>query len=247
MKVILSLLLVIVSYSVSAEQCDVSVERDIKSNDGWLLFHLEDGTNVEINDESQVLIGGDVVELTPEQLQAVQQYRQSVTHHMESLADYAASNAQFLDHVIDDIAASLGAPGAFDELKEELDQFWGAASEAYLNTDTVILPAGTFDSLSETWKSHALKAKALFDEEFIEQVWQVLLSKIQEEGGISLSAMGGLLLELEANISERLETHSKELDVQENKMCESLHEIVDQEDDMRNQIPELQDYRIFTI
>jgi len=247
MKVILSLFLVLFSYSVNAEQCDVTVERDVKSNDGWLLFHLDHGKNVEINGDNQVVIAGEVVELTPEQLQAVQEYRQSVTHHMESLAEYAKSNAQFLDNVIDDIAISLGDPDAFDELKGDLDDFWKTITESYLLKDDVILPAGTFDSLSETWQSHASKAQALFDQEFLGQIWAALSSKIEQGGSISLQAMGELLVELEASISQRLDTHSEELEIQEINMCESLQDIADQENDIRDQIPELKDYRVFTI
>jgi hypothetical protein len=247
MKVIISLFLVLFSCAVSAQQCDVTIERDVKSNNGWLLFHLDDGRNVEINDNNQVLIGGEVVELSPEQLQAVQQYRHSVTEHFKRLAIYAQSNAQFLDDVIDDIASSLGAPDAFDELKGDLDRFWQKITDAYLLQEDLILPAGTFDSLSATWHDHATNAKVLFDEGFIDQAWQVLSEKIKQEGGVSLTEMGEMLVTLENSITERLQIHSHDIDRQESQMCDSLHGIVDQENELRSHIPELKDYRVFTI
>lgn len=249
MKIFLAVCFIFFSHVVlaSSEQCAVKVEREVEANDGWLLFHLDDGRNVEINDQNQVLIGGQVVELSPEQRQAVDQYRNSIATHMQRLSVYAKSNAEFLGDVIDDIGLSLGAPEAFDDLKVELDHFWQTTVEPYQIHQGNILPAGTFEALRDSWHSQAIKAKALFDQAFIDQAWQALSEKFKQEGSLSLTAISDMLTTLEATISERLQLHSNSLDQQESKMCESLHDIAEQENDLRDQIPELKDYQVFTI
>jgi hypothetical protein len=249
MKIFFAFCLLFFSYIAHAsdQQCAVKVEREVEANDGWLLFHLDDGRNVEINDQNQVLIGGEVVELSPEQRQAVDQYRNSIAMHMQRLSTYAKSNAKFLGDVIDDIGASLGAPEAFNELKLELDNFWQNTVESYQLNQGNRLPAGTFDALRESWNSQAIKAKALFDQAFIEQAWQALSEKFKQEGGLSLTAMSDMLIALEATISERLQLHSNSLEHQESNLCESLNDIAEQEKDLRDKIPELKDYQVFTI
>jgi hypothetical protein len=247
MKYIYSLLLTLVAFAGHAAQCDVSVKNEVKANGGWLMLHLDDGRDVEIDNKNQVYIDGGAIKLSPSQLQAVKNYRDKVDQHLQALKSYAQANAKLLDNIVDDVAASLGSPHGFDGLKQDLDTFWHDITKKYFNQSEVVLPAGSINTLSEHWKEHVGKAKKLFDEEFLDQIWVVLSNKMKEDGGLNLTSLGEMLVELEAQISERLESHSNKMNRQESNMCESLHDIVDKEEDLRNQIPELNDYRVFTI
>jgi len=246
MKLIFPLLLSLIAFSASASQCEVSVKNDVQANDGWLMFHLNDGRDVEIDDHDHVYLQGKPIELTPSQTDAVKQYRNKVNEHLQVVKQYAQENAQFLNSLIDDISASLGDPKAFDGLKTDLNNFWRDVTNKYFSDGDVMLPAGSMDSLSQQWQQHVSKAKALFNQEFLDQVWDALSVKFKQEKGINLTEMGEMLLELESRISERLDSHSNRMDFQENNMCESLNDIVKKETDIREQIPELHDYRVFS-
>ncbi len=247
MKFVFSLLLSLTAFSACASQCEVSVKNDIQANDGWLMFHLDDGRDVEIDDQDHVYLQGRPIELSPAQTEAVKQYRSKVNRHLEIVKQYAHENAQFLTDLIDDIAVSLGNPDSFDGLKKDLNNFWQDVTDKYFADGDVILPAGSMDSLSENWQQHVGQAQAIFNQTFLNQVWDALSEKVKQENGINLTSMGEMLLELETRIAERLDSHFSQMDFQETNMCESLNDIVHEEDDLREQIPELHDYRVFTI
>ncbi len=247
MKSTILLLLTFMAFSASASQCEVKVVNEVKANDGWLMFRLDDGSDVEIDENNQVFLHGNELELSPEQVEAVKRYRNTVTQHLARVKLYAEENAQFFNNVIDDISASLGKPDAFAGLKSDLDRFWQNVGESYQAGTELVLPSGTLESLSDSWQKHFANAKEVFDETFLDQAWDAFSAKLKQEDGFSLTAMAQLLVDLEARISERLDSRSQQMDVQQGNMCESLHDIVEQEDNLREQIPELHDYRTFTI
>lgn len=247
MKYIISLLLFFATFYANASQCEVSVAHEVKVNDGWLMFRLDDGSDVEIDDNDQVYLQGDQLTLSPEQVEAVKRYRNTVTQHLQRVKLYAEENAQFFNNVIDDIAVTLGKPDAFNSLKSDLARFWQNVGESYQDGTELVLPSGSLESLSNSWQKHFSGAKELFDDTFLDQAWDAFSAKLKQEDGFSLTAMAQLLVDLEARISERLDSRSEQMDVQQDNMCESLHDIVEKEDNLREQIPELHDYRIFTI
>lgn len=247
MKYLFSLLLLLSSCLVQASQCEVQIEKQVKANGGWLMFYLDDGRNVEIDENDQLFVDGTAVELSAAQMESIKRYRSRINQHLATIKSYAQENAEFLSHLIDEIAVSLGTPDMFDGLKKQLDEFWHQVSDSYFNQGDFVLPAGSVTAFSEKWQQNVTQTKDLFDSEFLEQLWSALSAKMKQDDGINLTTMGEMLLELEARVSERLSEHRTQMDTQESNMCESLHGIVENENELREQIPELHDYRVFTI
>ncbi|NMT03967.1 DUF2884 family protein, partial [Vibrio parahaemolyticus] len=85
------------------------------------------------------------------------------------------------------------------------------------------------------------------NKEFLASSLDALSKKMKEEGGINLTALSESMAELSAKVEERLAEHSKEVEQQAEDLCDSLDDMAGQENDLLKKIPELKDYRVFTI
>ncbi|MBE3723576.1 YggN family protein, partial [Vibrio parahaemolyticus] len=77
-----------------------------------------------------------------------------------------------------------------------------------------ILPADSFESMTQGWTKDFEKAQEIFNKEFLASAFDALSKKMKEEGGLNLTALSESMAELSAKVEQRLAEHSKEVEQQ---------------------------------
>lgn len=159
----------------------------------------------------------------------------------------AQESLALANDIIDDIAVSLDAPDAFDNVKAAVKDFFSEVESRYYREGDWILPADSFASMTESWSDDFKRAQEIFNKEFISSAFDAMSSKMKQEGGLNLSAMSESMAELKSKVQQRLQQHSKEIEQQTQEFCDSLEDMADQEQELLQKIPELKNYQVFTI
>ncbi len=63
----------------------------------------------------------------------------------------ASDGLELANDIIDDVAASLDAPGAFDNVKVAVKDFFADVQSRYYKDGDFILPADSFESMTQGW------------------------------------------------------------------------------------------------
>ncbi|MDW1501437.1 DUF2884 family protein, partial [Vibrio sp. YT-19(2023)] len=132
-------------------------------------------------------------------------------------------------------------------VKVAVKDFLADVQSRYYKDGDFILPADSFESMMQGWTKDFEKAQEIFNKEFLASAFDALSKKMKEERGLNLTALSESMAELSAKVEQRLAEHSKEVEQQAEDLCESLDNMAGQEDDLLKKIPELKDYRVFTI
>ncbi|KJY82360.1 chemotaxis protein [Vibrio galatheae] len=247
MKKVLLALPLLLSSPVYAVQCKVDLENEIHLNGERLEIVQTSGDKAVIDSDNNLLIHGEKIELSRDQQQAVEQYRDSLNDYLPRAKQIAQDGLALANDIVDDVAQSFDAPEAFESVKQAMQQFYADIEARYYQNGDLVLPADSFGSLSETWSEDFEKAKAIFNEEFITSAFNAMSEKMQAESGINLTEMANSMTELKERIAERLKQHSAEVEEQTEAFCDSLDQMAEQEQQLHNKIPALKDYQVFTI
>lgn len=236
--------LLVNSALVSAEQCPLQMHNELHENGGWIEIHKADGRVATLTENNSVQIDGKSVALDREQKQAIARYRADLISGIRQIRAYSNDAIAFLNETLNDVETSIELPGAFDDVKHKLNAFWQQTSDQYFekNGETV-LPKGAFEHVMNAWT----KARSLFDDEFIVSVWNSLSEKMKDENGVNLTAMASVIDQLKTKIEARWHEHDIERHQQEKALCDSMNQLIKEEQELHQKIPELKDYQLFTI
>ncbi|MDE1221045.1 YggN family protein [Vibrio aestuarianus] len=247
MKKIILLASVLLSSPLWAAQCRVNVGHEVHL-DGEKVEIIKTSTDkVLIDDHNSLYIDGERVELDAEQQSALEKYRENINTALPKAKQLASDGLALANDILDDVAASIDSPNAFDNVKQSMTEFFANIESRYYQDGDLVLPAQTFESMSETWAEDFEKAKALFNQEFIESAFTALSSKMQQEGGLNLTELANTIAELKNKLAIRINEYSTQIQKESEDFCESLDNMVEQEQQLHQKIPELKDYQVFTI
>ncbi|MGD8173183.1 YggN family protein [Vibrio sp. TRT 21S02] len=230
-----------------AAQCQVDLKNEIRLGGQQLEIHQANGETAILDDNDNLVIHGEKIELDAGQKEAIAQYRQHLNDHLPRAKQIAEDGLNLANDIIDDVAKSLDSPEAFDSVKVAMKDFWASIEARYYKNGDLILPAESFESMSNTWMEDFAKAKDIFNDEFITSAFEAMSTKMKEEGGLNLTEMANSMTELKARISERIESHSADIEQQGQEFCDSLNQMAEEEQQLHKKIPELKNYQIFTI
>lgn len=132
-------------------------------------------------------------------------------------------------------------------MKVAVKDFFADVEARYYKDGDFILPADSFDSMTESWSQDFEKAQEIFNKEFLTSAFDALSAKMKEDGGLNLTALSESMTDLQAKVQERLAEHSEDVEKQAEDLCESLDDMAVEEQDLLKKIPELKDYQVFTI
>lgn len=239
--------LLFLSSSVFAGQCKVDVQNEVHLSGSNVEIHTTSGDTAVMDESNRLYLHGEQVELDSSQQQAIEDYRQSVSSALPKAKQLAQKGMDVASEVLDDVAASLDAPGAFEDVKQSMRTFFADIESRYYDDGDFILPANTFDSMAAQWQEDFAKAKALFSQEFFSSAFDALSQKMKQEGGLNLTELGKTMDELTAKLESRLNEHSADVEKEGKELCDSLDGIVEQEQKLHKKIPELKNYQVFTI
>ncbi|GAL12574.1 methyl-accepting chemotaxis protein [Vibrio astriarenae] len=233
--------------AVWATECRVDIDNDVYFSANSLKVGDTSGAYLEIDHEDQVTVEGEVLALTPEQQLAIESYKQRLAEYgprVKQLTDDGLSVA--LD-IIDEVSIAMDAPRAFDDLKSALADYFGRLQERYYSQDGFSVPAASFDELIEQWQQELEEAKALFTREFFEDAFNALSAKMNQEGGLNLTQMAEEMGELKGQLEQKFREHANQLKKDKDSLCDELEGMKQQEQELHQKIPQLKNYRVFTI
>ncbi len=243
----LLLSLLFCSTSVFAGQCKVDVQNEVHLSGSNVEIHTTSGETALMDEDNRLYLHGEQIELDSSQQQAIEDYRESVSSALPKAKELAQKGMDVASDLLDDVAASLDAPEAFEDVKQSMKTFFADIESRYYENGDFVLPANTFDSMTAQWQEDFEKAKALFSQEFFSSAFDALSQKMKQEGGLNLTELGKTMDELTAKFEARLKEHSVTVEKEGKELCDSLDDIVEQEQELHKKIPELKDYQVFTI
>ncbi len=247
MKKTLLLSLLFCSTSVFAGQCKVDVQNEVHLSGSSVEIHTTGGDTAVLDDNNRLYLHGEQIELNSSQQQAIEDYRESVSSVLPKAKELAQKGMDVASNLLDDVAASLDAPDAFEDVKQSMKTFFADIESRYYENGDFVLPANTFDSMTAQWQEDFEQAKALFSREFFSSAFDALSQKMKQEGGLNLTELGKTMDELTSKFEARLKEHSAAVEKEGKELCDSLDDIVEQEQELHKKIPELKNYQVFTI
>lgn len=237
----------LVSASAQAAQCRVDIKNEVRLDGEVLEIHQTNGDKAVVDGSNHLYIHGEKIELNSDQQAAIEEYRENLNAYLPRARQVAQESLALANDIIDDIAVSLDAPDAFDNVKAAVKDFFSEVESRYYREGDWILPADSFASMTESWSDDFKRAQEIFNKEFISSAFDAMSSKMKQEGGLNLSAMSESMAELKSKVQQRLQQHSKEIEQQTQEFCDSLEDMADQEQELLQKIPELKNYQVFTI
>ncbi|NVC62066.1 DUF2884 family protein [Vibrio sp. 05-20-BW147] len=236
-----------VATSAQASQCRVDIKNEVRLDGEVLEIHQTNGDKAVVDASNNLYIHGEKIELNDDQQAAIEEYRENLNAYLPRAKQVAEESLALANDIIDDIAVSLDAPDAFDNVKTAVKEFFADVESRYYKDGDLILPADSFASMTDSWSEDFKRAQDIFNKEFISSAFDAMSSKMKQEGGLNLSAMSESMTELKQKVQERLQQHSQEIEQQTQEFCDSLEDMAVQEQDLQQKIPELKNYPVFTI
>lgn len=248
MKKLALLLSLLCSSPLWAAQCQqLDVKNELHLNGSDVEVHTISGQTAVMDHNNDLYLAGEKQTLTPEQQQAVASYRESITRALPKARQLAHDGLALANDILDDVAASIHSPQAFEGVKQSMREFIADIEARYNKEGDWVLPANTFASMSQQWQQDFDKARALFTEKFLTGAFDAIATRMKQEGGVNLTELGNTMAELKERLEQRFSEHSQLIEKERRELCDSLDEMVEQEQQLQQKIPELKNYQVFTI
>ena len=247
MRPILFIVTLLTCTSALASQCRVDIKNEVHIRNDQVEIHRADGQIATLAANNQLQIDGQSVALNSEQASAMGQFRQSMSDSVPKVKQVITDGLAMADSVIDDLSASMGEPGAFDNLKEGVRSYAQDWESRYYKNGEFVLPASSYEQMKQQWTGEFEKAKVFFSREFMTNAFNTIAQSMKEEGGFNLTKLNDLMAKLKTSMADHLKAHQKELNKKRAELCDSLDNMVEQEKSLHNKIPQLKDYQVFTI
>ena len=246
-KVTVFAALLMVSSQTWAAQCKVDLKNEVHLTGEQLEIHQKNGDTAIVDAHDNLIIHGETIPLDNDQRAAISDYRDELNEYVPKVKQFADDGLAFVNNLIDDVAESIDAPNAFDNVKASMQSFWQDIESRYYKDGDLILPADTFSTMKRDWSADFAKAREIFNQEFITSAFSAMSEKMQKDGGLNLTELTDNMAELKARIEKRIQERGKELKQQGDDFCDSLDDIADKEQSLHEKIPELKGYPVFTI
>ncbi|MDR9828870.1 DUF2884 family protein [Vibrio sp. FNV 38] len=233
--------------SVFAAQCRVDIDNDVHISSERLDIIESDGSKLSVGENNQVTLKGEPLQLTVDQQQALQAYKQRLSDYGPKVKALTDEGLDLALNIVDDIATSIEAPEAFDNLKAAMTDYFSQLQSRYYSNDEFMLPATSFDEFIGQWQEEMDQARALFTSEFFEDAFIALSAKMEQDGSLNLTQMAEDMGQLKTKLEQRFSEHASQLKQGKDSLCEELESIQEQELELHEKIPQLESYRVFTI
>ncbi len=247
MNKVLLALTVFVSFSSHAVGCRVDINNEVHLSDKTVEIHQISGDVARFDESNQLFINDKAVALTAEQQADIAAFRDSLNQYLPKARQIASDTMELANDVLGDLAKSLDAPEAFDPAKEQVAGLIADLEKRYYKDGELVIPAETFDSINERWSKEWQRVQSLFNQEFVSGAFNALSNKMKQEGGINLSELSTQMAEVAKQLEQRLSEYNESLEKENKALCDSLDDAAEQEQNLLKTIPELKDYRVFTI
>ncbi|MGL6314469.1 DUF2884 family protein [Vibrio sp. WXL103] len=233
--------------SMAAAQCRVDINNEVHIKGDTLEIVQSETHKLVVDGDDQLAVEGEILPLTPEQRQALSDYKQRLSEYGPKVKQLTDDGLAMALEVVDEVAQALDDPDAFDNLKSSMSEYFAGLEQRYYSEGEYSLPKVEYDDFVAQWQEELDKAKALFTSEFFSDAFTAMSEKMQLEGGINLTQMAEEMGELKDKLEARLKAHREQLREDQKALCEELEGLKEDEEALHLQIPQLENYRVFTI
>ncbi|RBM40035.1 YggN family protein [Vibrio tarriae] len=240
-------LAVLMSSSTWAAQCQVDIQNEVHLNTQRIEILRTSSDKALIDKQNNLYIQGKRVSLSADQQAAVRQYREQLTSLLPKAQRWADDSLKLANQLVDDVALSLEAPQAFNNVKTSIATLFAEAKAEYFKNGDLVVPAEKFAAMQARWQQKLAQGKEVLTQQFFTSAFDVMASKMQQEGGVNLSQLGKNMADLKNKLDSKLKEQSSTFEKQGREWCDSLNKMTQQEQQLHKKIPQLKNYQVFTI
>ncbi|MGF1775634.1 YggN family protein [Vibrio nomapromontoriensis] len=233
--------------SLAYEQCKLDIKNEVHLDGKQVEIVKAEGSKVLIDDNNELFINGEKVALDRLQQEALASYRENMNKYVPQAKALAENGLALTNDLIDDVSASFDNSEAFDSVKTALSEFFKDIESRYHQDGSFVLKSEAFSSFTNNWQQDYEKAKEVFNKEFFSSAFTALQEKMQQEGGLNLTALSEQMDELKTRLAETMNNQSEVIKEQAEDYCDSLNDVATEEQELQKKIPQLKDYQVFTI
>ncbi|MDB1123195.1 DUF2884 family protein [Vibrio algarum] len=246
-KIVISLMLCFSVGAQAAKQCSVDIKNEVHLDGHQVEIVQPDASKVLIDQDNNVFINGEKLDLNQAQIDAIESYREHMNKYVPQVLDIARDGLELAQNALDEIAVSFNNSEAFNSVKEALEEFFNGMAQRYQKDEQFILQEAAFSDAVATWKEDFAAARETFNAEFFSSAFTAISEQMNAEGGLNLTELKDKLVELQANLTTKLEADSKEIEKDAKQYCGDLEAVAEEEKMLHEKIPELKDYQVFLI
>ncbi len=241
-------LALLMSSSTWAAQCQVDIQNEVHLNTQRIEIRRTSSDKALIDKQNNLYIQGKRVSLNADQQAAVRQYREQLTSLLPKAQRWADDSLKLANQLVDDVALSLEAPQAFNNVKTSMATLFAEAKAEYFKNGDLVVPAETFAAMQTRWQQKLAQGKEVLTQQFFTSAFDVMMAnKMQQEGGVNLSQLGKNMADLKNKLDSKLKEQSSTFEKQGREWCDTLNKMTQQEQQLHKKIPQLKNYQVFTI
>ncbi|EOX1296397.1 YggN family protein [Vibrio cholerae] len=240
-------LALLMSSSTWAAQCQVDIQNEVHLNTQRIEILRTSSDKALIDKQNNLYIQGKRVLLSADQQAAVRQYREQLTSLLPKAQRWADDSLKLANQLVDDVALSLEAPQAFNNVKTSMATLFAKAKAEYFKNGDLVVPAETFAAMQTRWQQKLAQGKEVLTQQFFTSAFDVMANKMQQEGGVNLSQLGKNMADLKNKLDSKLKEQSSTFEKQGREWCDALNKMTQQEQQLHKKIPQLKNYQVFTI
>lgn len=247
MKKHLLALSLLMSSSTWAAQCQVDIQNEVHLNTQRVEILRSSSDKALIDKQNNLYIQGKKMVLSADQQAAVRQYRDLLTSMLPKAQRWADDSLKVANQLVDEVAVSLEAPQAFENVKKSMATFFAQAKAQYFKNDDLVVPAETFESMQNRWQQELSRGREMLTQQFFASAFDVMANKMQQEGGLNLTQLGKNMGDLKNKLDEKVKEQTATFEKQGQEWCDALNKMTQQEQQLHKKIPQLKNYQVFTI
>ncbi|MDE1514875.1 DUF2884 family protein [Vibrio sp. dsl-7] len=247
MKKIMLFLALLISPATWAAQCRVDIQHEVHVNSQRIAILRSSHDQAVLDQQNHLAIQGKKINLTAEQQAALADYRVQLTRLQPKAQHWADQALVQANQWVDEIANSLDAPQAFDNVKQAMASLWVEMQAEYLKDGELVVPAATFDAMQQRWQQQFAQARVVLSQQLFASAFTVMASHMQQEGGLDLNQLSKKMADLKGKLDTELKASHSSFAQQAGEWCETLNQLTLQEQQLHQKIPQLKGYQIFSL
>lgn len=243
MKKLLLLCGLTVSPSLWAITCPVELHNELRITAQQIEIHHADQHAV-INQQNELFILGQPIRLNNRQQTVLRDYRQQIDSLLDDAQQVTRKNLQRSDDILQDVAARLDAPRAFDSVQNKIEALFKEMEARYHHQEQWVFPAQNFLATEKEWQQEFERAQQIISQQFLSDAFMVIAQKMQRQGGMNLAELTRQMDDLKIHITQRLNDYSQQLSSEVTALCSSLTQLQQQEQVLHQSIPRLKNFSL---
>ncbi|EKO3558747.1 DUF2884 family protein [Vibrio metschnikovii] len=243
MKKLLLLCGLMVSPSLWAITCPVELHNELRMTAQQIEIHRTDQHAV-ITQQNELLISGQPIRVTNQQQAVLRDYRQQIDSILAETQQLTNKNLQRSRILLEDVAARLEAPGAFDNVQHRIEALFSELEARYHHQEQWVFPAQKFSVTEKEWQQEFERAQQAISQQFLSDAFMVIAQKMQRQGGMNLTELTRQMDDLKIHVTQRLNDYSQQLTSEVTALCSSLTQLQQQEQVLHQSIPRLKNFSL---